>query len=182
MLAEAELDILRPELTREDVLARVDPDLLRSGPFNLQLSTALAISSPDAAATTEDLLLRYTEALNDPNTSLAAHAKLAAEIYVMTTIEYHAATSAYAEGDTHAPVRSEWKNPQHYLEAMKIHERRMDRLLRARKDAVERFEKAAEIFRRAALTRDGLDLLRDVTVGRVVTAPNEPKKIAVTCR
>lgn len=164
--ARAEIDLLSPATSREDVLARIDPDHLRTGPLNVLTSTAIAISAPDMAAAVEDALLRQTEALTSEDTALAAHARISAENLVLANLEHKACLSAYAAAETAAPVRAEWKNPQHYLEALRIHERRMDRLLRATKDAYERVEKAAGIYRTALLTRDGLEILNSVSERR----------------
>lgn len=178
-----ELEILAPATSREQVLERIDPDTLRTAPFNELLSVAIAISAPDAAAAVEDTMIRYTEALTDHGTTYGAHARLAAETWVLATIEYHASVEAYARGDSDAPVRSEWKNPQHYIEVLKVYERRMDRLLRARKECYERARDASEVFRQAALTRDGLEVLRSISVAKPqVQQQPPPAKLFVTAR
>lgn len=158
-------ELLSPEVAREVVLDRIDPETLRSAPLNLLLSTALAIAPPDALPQTEDAVLRQTEALTRSETALAAHARLAAENFVLANVEYQAAIAAYAAADAKTPARDEWHNPQHYFEALKVHERRMDRLLRARESAFARVSKASETYREAVLTRDGLEILRDVSRG-----------------
>lgn len=156
--------ILSTEISREAVLERIDPDTLLSAPLNLLITTALAIAPPDAGAATEDTVLRQTTALTESATALAAHTRIAAENLVLTNVEYQTAIQAYARGEIEAPVRAEWKNPQHYLEALKVHERRMDRLGRMRKEAFERVERAGEIYRKALLTREGLEVLKDIGV------------------
>lgn len=157
--------VLSSEISREAVLERVDVETLQSAPLNFLISTALAIAPADSAALAEDMLLRQTTALTESATALAAHARIAAEALALVNLEYQAATQAYAAAELEAPVRSEWKNPQHYLEACKVHERRMDRLGRMRKEVFERLERAGEIYRTALLTRDGLDTLKSVEVG-----------------
>lgn len=175
-----ELEILSPAMSREQVLERLDPDKLRTGPFTELLATAIAISAPDAAAAVEDTMIRYTEALTQHGTTYEAHAKLLVETMILANIEYHAAVDAYARGSTEAPVRSEWKNPQHYIEILKVYERRMDRLLRARKECYERFKECSEQFRQAALTRDGLEILRHVSVAAPAQVKPVPPKLFVT--
>ncbi len=178
-----ELEILSPAMSREQVLERLDPDKLRTGPFTEVLATAISISAPDSAAAIEDTMIRYSEALTQHGTTYEAHAKLLVESMLLANIEYHASVDAYARGSTDAPVRSEWKNPQHYIEILKVYERRMDRLLRARKECYERFRDASDLFRQAALTRDGLEILRHVSVATPAQRqPIPPAKLFVTAR
>lgn len=177
-----ELEILSPAMSREQVLERIDPDKLRTGPFTELLATAIAISAPDAAAAVEDTMIRYSEALMQHGTTYEAHAKLLMEGMLLANIEYHAAVEAYARASADAPVKSEWKNPQHYIEVLKVYERRMDRLLRARKECHERLKEASDLFRQAALTRDGLEILRHVSVNRPVQAQQPPPRLFVTAR
>jgi hypothetical protein len=174
-----ELEILSPAVSREQVLERLDPDKLRTGPFTELLATAIAISAPDAAAAVEDTLIRYSEALTQHGTTYEAHAKLLMETMLLAHVEFHAAVEAYARGSTDVPVRSEWKNPQHYIEILKVYERRMDRLLRARKECHERFKECSEQFRQAVLTRDGLEILRHVSAAKPSVQP-QPVKLFVT--
>lgn len=175
-----ELEILSPAMSREQVLERLDPDKLRTGPFTELLATAIAISAPDAAAAVEDTMIRYTEALTQHGTTYEAHARLLVETMILANIEFHAAVEAYARGSADTPVRSEWKNPQHYIEILKVYERRMDRLLRARKECYERFKESSEQFRQAALTRDGLEILRHVSVAQPTQVKPAPPKLFVT--
>lgn len=155
-----------PYVDRETVLARVDRDTLLSAPLNLLLSTAIALAPQDAAELTEDAVIRQTAALCHEQQSLAAHARLLAETFVLANVEHQNAILAYTAAENVTPVVGDFRNPQHYLEALKIHERRMDRLLRARKEAFDRLTKASELYREALLTRDGLEVLRAISVQR----------------
>jgi hypothetical protein len=177
LLTDAQID-------RATVLSRVDREQLMTAPFNLLLSAAISCAPQDAAELTEDAVLRQTAALTDEHASIAAHAQLLAETFVLTNVEYQNAILAYTNAESAVPCRGDFNNPQHYLEALKIHERRMDRLLRARKEIFERLQKASEAYREALLTRDGLEVLRTVarqrtnasqsTVGDAVTALQPP--------
>lgn len=163
LLSDAQLD-------RESVLNRVDRETLFSARFNLLLSTAISLAPQDAAELTEDAVLRQTAALIDEHTSIAAHARLLAETFVLSNVEHQNAILTYTTAENAVPCRQDFTNPQHYLEALKIHERRMDRLLRARKEAFERLQKASEAYREALLTRDGLEVLRTVTRQRTTAS------------
>lgn len=143
------MDLSDPEVSREEVLARIDEDTLKSSPMNLLISTALAIASPDAAAYVEDAVLRYVTALTMEGVSDQAFLRLTAEKLVLADLEYQNALTAYTNAELEVPRRHEWANPQHYLEAAKIHERRMDRLLKVRKDSFDRYAKSAEVYRGA---------------------------------
>lgn len=143
------LDLTDPEVSREEVLARIDEDTLKSSPMNLLISTALAIASPDASAYVEDAVLRFVTALTSESVADQAFLRLTAEKLVLADIEYQNALTAYTNAENEAPRRSEWVNPQHYLEAAKIHERRMDRLLKVRKESFDRYAKSAEVYRSA---------------------------------
>lgn len=173
--------ILSAEVSREAVLERIDPDLLQSAPLNLLISTALAISPQDALSATEDAVLRQTAALTEVETSLAAHARISAENLVLANVEYQASIQAYAKAELEAPVRSEWNNAQHFLEALKVHERRMDRHLRTRREAFERVERAGEIYRKAVLTRDGRSMLESIAIAqRPVVQSSAPTTAATS--
>jgi hypothetical protein len=108
---------LEPALSREDVLDRIDPDTLRSAPLNLLVSTAIAIAPPDTPEATEDAVLRYIDGLDSSKRALATHARLTAEALVLAFVEYQSAINAYATAEKDQPVRSDWSNPQHYLDA-----------------------------------------------------------------
>ena len=153
-----------PQVDRETVLARVDRETLLTAPFNLLLSTAIALAPPDAMELTEDAVIRQTLALTHESESLAAHARLLAETFVLTNVEYQSAILACTEADRAVPTQADFKNPQHYLEALKIHERRMDRLQRARNEVFGRLTRASELYREALLTRDGLEVLREISL------------------
>jgi len=156
--------LMDPSVDRETVLERVDRETLLTAPFTLLLSTALALAPPDAVELTEDAVIRQTLALTHEQDSLAAHARLLAETFVLTNVEYQSAILACTEADRAVPSMSDFKNPQHYLEALKIHERRMDRLQRARNEVFGRLTRASELYREALLTRDGLEVLREISL------------------
>ncbi len=162
-----------PVLTREDVLDRIDRDTLQSAPLNLLVSTAIAIAPPDTPEATEDAVLKYIDGLDSNHRALAAHARLTAEALVLAFVEYQASINAYAAAETDAPLRSDWANPQHYLDACKVYERRMDRLTRVRKETFERYERASEVYRRAVLTREGHEILIEAAQRRSSQGPVE---------
>lgn len=153
-----------PLVDRASVLERVDRETLLTAPFTLLLSTALALAPPDALELTEDAVIRQTLALTHESDSLAAHARILAEAFVLTNVEYQSAILACTDADRAVPAQADFKNPQHYLEALKIHERRMDRLQRARNEVFGRLTRASELYREALLTRDGLEVLREISL------------------
>lgn len=155
-------DYLDSRIDREEVLSRIDPEELCTAPLNLLLSTAISLAPSDAAELTEDAVLRQTTALTDEQHAAVGHARLLAEAFVLTNVEYQSAITAYATADAQAPVMEHFKNPQHWIQALNVHERRMDRLMRGRKEAFERLQKASELYREAVLTRDGISFLRMV--------------------
>jgi len=163
---QARQSFLDPAMSREEVLERIDPEMLRTAPLNLLTATALAVASPDAAEATEDAVLRYTTALSDPLGAAQAYVRVTAEKLVLADVEYQSALTRCAQVELEAPLRTDWQNPQHYFEAMKLHERRMDRLVRVRKEAFERFERAAELYRVALLTSEGRDILVSLATRR----------------
>jgi hypothetical protein len=74
-------------------------------------------------------------------------------------VEYQQAITKYADVDAAYPARESFVQEGVYINACKIHELRMDRLLKARKECFDRYERAAEIYRVALLTRDGQEVL-----------------------
>lgn len=173
--------ILEPSLSREEVLERIDPEALMTAPLNLLVATAIALAPPDAAAATEDHVLRYTAALTDDGlTAAQSYVRLTASTLVLTDVEYQQAITAQAAAETSGPDATDWKNQQHYIEALKLHERRMDRLLRTRKDAFDRYERAAEVYRAAILTRDGQEVLLSLAQRRASARSNIPTSEGVT--
>jgi len=170
-------ELFDPELTREDLLARVDPDTLRQAPINLLVSTAIAMSEPDATALVEDHVLRYREALISTEQGAQGYVRLTAEKLVLADVEYQQAIVRYGEVEARYPSREDFASGQIFNEACKLHERRMDRLLRARKECFDRYERAAEVYRVALLTRDGQEVLVSLATksrGRVAGVPQSP--------
>lgn len=159
VVPDVPLSLLDPEVTREEVLERIDPDTLRTAPLNLLVSTALALAPQDAGAATEDMVLRYSTELSGDR-AVDAFIRTTAEKLVLADVEYQQSIVAYTEAEQSRPVREDWRNPQHYLEALKVHERRMDRLLRARKETFERYDRAAACYRAALTSSKGLQFFR----------------------
>lgn len=127
-------------------LARA-PEELRQGPWSLLLAVATKGAALGTAPLVEDALLRRSDsALSDDD--LTRLRPLADQVALLEA-EYLAASAKYhdAEGDVPDPER--WVNPQHLLEAMKHHERRMDRLQRGMRDADDRRSRAIDQLERA---------------------------------
>ncbi len=145
----AKPSVLDGSLTREEVLERVDSERLVSGGYNQLVLTALSLVGEGTGELAEDMLLRYSTALSEKSTAEQAYIQLLSEKVTLTDLEYQAAISAYTKAEAEIPSPSDWALPQHYIDVAKIHERRMDRLLRARTDAFKRFEAACALYREA---------------------------------
>lgn len=158
-LAVPESFDLQPVVSREDVFARLDYESLKTAPHALLTATALAIAPPDALEVVEDKLVRSVEGLSDAVTASSTYVRLTAEKLTLADVEYQSSISAFAAAEAAAPRREDWKNHQHYFEALKLHERRMDRLGKLRKESFDRYERAAEIYRVAMLTSEGREIL-----------------------
>ena len=172
-------DLFDESLTREDVLKRIDPETLRTAPVNLLITTAIAMASSDATEATEDYVLRHREALLSRDLASTGYLRLTAEKFVLADIEYQQAITKCAEIETAYPMRGQFSSESVYIDSCKLYERRMDRLLRSKKESFDRYERAAEVYRVALLTRDGQEVLmslsaktRPVTRTRDNSLPN----------
>lgn len=131
-------------------LARA-PGELREGPWSLLLQTALGSAAKGTAPLVEDAMLRRSDAaLSDDE--LTRLRPLADQVALLE-LEYLAASRKYTEAEDATPDPGKWQNPQHLLEAMKVHERRMVRLQQGMRDAHERLTVAVETLR---VARGGL--------------------------
>lgn len=130
--------------------APVAPPAAPENPWNLLVATALKSAPASEEALVEDALTRRAAAALSPDE--AARLKPLADQVALLEVEYFAASGRYHEAEGAAPTRTEWANPQHYLEACKAHERRMDRLQRGMRDAHERLLGAIDQLER---TRGG---------------------------
>lgn len=169
--------LLDPATSREEVLDRVDRDALLQAPFNLLLSTAIAMAPAGNEGLVEDAVIRETAALTHESDAFAAHARISAENFVLANKEYQAAIVKYSDAFNDAPARADWTNPQHFLEATKNHLRLLDHLLKAKKEAHERVIVTSDTYRQALLTRDGLELLRTLRIDQ--ETPGEKIDVAV---
>lgn len=143
------LDLTSDEVTREDLLERIDPDELKSSRLNLLLMTAISVAQPDVSTQTEDAVIRYVMALTAQNQDTAdlAYLRLTAEKLVLADVEYQSAATRYVREEDNAPLRSAWAKEQTFLEAGRLHERRMERMLRDKREAFDRYVKAGEVYR-----------------------------------
>jgi hypothetical protein len=95
----------------------------------------------------EDALLRRSDsALSDDEVS---RLRPLADQVALLEAEYLAASAKYHDAEAAVPDPEKWHNPQHLLEAMKVHERRMDRLQRGMRDADDRRSRAIDQLDRA---------------------------------
>jgi len=117
---------------------------LREGPWSLLLATALRSASAAEAPLVEDALLRRSDAALSPQDETRLR-PLADQVALLES-EYLAASRKYHAAEDEVPSKATWHNPQHLLEAMKVHERRMDRLQRGMRDAHERLVRAVQLL------------------------------------
>lgn len=121
---------------------------LRTGPWSLLLAAALKTAPASfAEELVEDSLLRRSDAALSTDERVRLR-PLADQVAALET-EYLAAGVRYHDAESEAPRKDDWNNVQHYLEAMKVHERRMDRLQRGVRDAHDRYTKAVLLLERA---------------------------------
>lgn len=143
------IDLTGDEVTREDLLERIDPDELKSSRLNLLLMTAISVAQPDVSAATEDAVIRYVVALTAQSSDTAdlAYLRLTAEKLVLADVEYQSAATRYVREEGSAPCRADWSKEATFLEAGRLHERRMERMLRDKREAFDRYVKAGEVYR-----------------------------------
>lgn len=170
-------ELFDEEITTGEVLERLSPGRLETAPLGLLTATALAISSDATAPYVEDRVVRYREGLTSEHAA-ASYVRLAAEQLVLADVERQQAVTRYAEIEAHYPERDQFSSSQIFVEACKLHERRMDRLLKAQKETFDRYDRAAEIYRVALLTREGQEVLVQLATktrnGRPATTGSAP--------
>lgn len=146
---DAEETALGPPIDAEVTslsLARA-PQELRQGPWSLLLAVATKGAAAGTAPLVEDALLRRSDAaLSDDEVT---RLRPLADQVALLEAEYLAASAKYHEAELATPDPAKWHNQQHLLEAMKVHERRMDRLQRGMRDADERRSRAIDQLERA---------------------------------
>lgn len=166
---DAEETALGPPIDAEVTslsLARA-PQELRQGPWSLLLAVATKGAAAGTAPLVEDALLRRSDAALSPD-EMTRLRPLADQVALLEA-EYLAASAKYHEAELSTPDPAKWHNQQHLLEAMKVHERRMDRLQRGMRDADERRSRAI----------DQLEQARTGTVPRLPGAAGSTPKPAV---
>lgn len=144
-------DEVGPPLDPHDTALRT-PVELREGPWSLLVSTALQGAAPDQAPLVEDALLRRSDAALSAD--LQRRLRPLADQVALLESEYLTASSKYSLAEAQVPSKDDWHNPQHLLEAMKVHERRMDRLQRGMRDVHDRLVRSVQLLDRARLGGD----------------------------
>lgn len=121
----------------ELAVAALEPGAERNTVWSMWLSTALGSAPASQAALVESALTTRSDAAMSAD--MQRRLRPLADQVALLEVEYMSACTKYNEAESATPDPAAWKNPQHLLEAMKVHERRMDRLQRGMRDAHDRW-------------------------------------------
>lgn len=114
------------------------------GPWTLFVATAMQSATPAQVPLVETAFRARSEAaLAD---AYAVRMRPLADQVALLEVEYAGACAKYYAAENDRPDPRVWHNPQHLLEAMKVHERRMDRLQRGMRDTHERLIRAIQLL------------------------------------